>query len=93
MRFIFALLIFSFLSPVFANQCPSPDQIRSCSGKVCSFLHVSGWSQTVFYDDQEKTLAFQKVRVQSSSPRLSCFYAYVDPVSHGYMPPAVVLRR
>jgi hypothetical protein len=84
---------FSILTPVFANQCPSPDKVSRCSGSECTTQHVSGWSENVYYTDQKPlTLLRSKIERTSHGTLLSCYYAYIDPQSRGRMPPALVLR-
>lgn len=86
-RIGFALVMLSFLTPTFANQCPSATQIKSCP--QCAFQRLSGWSESIYYTDQ-KELFLQKAVMHGS--QLNCYYAYNSPENHGVRPPAVVLR-
>ncbi len=88
------LAAFFLLTPSFANQCPTADEVRHCSGNSCSFQRIAGWSTQVFYTDQGKPFSFQKVRVENTGrgKKISCYYSYVEPESQHMMPPALVLR-
>lgn len=82
----FAFVLFFFLSPTFANQCPPAEKVASS--------HIRGWSEMIYYTDKEKSLAFQKELVENTGNgrELRCFYSYFDPDTHRMMPPALVLR-
>ena len=93
-RIAFTLTAFFLLTPTYANQCPTADEVRHCHGNECSFQRISGWSTQVFYTDQGKPFSFQKMRVENMGrgKKISCFYTYINPDDNHMMPPALVLR-
>jgi hypothetical protein len=93
-RIGFALAMFSFLSPVFANNCPSADTVRQCNGDQCAYQRFPGWSNNIYYMDKGKPFAFKSVKTTDTSQgtQVSCYYTYLDPDTHEQMPTAVMLR-
>lgn len=84
------LSTFIFLTPAFATQCPPADKVRNCHNDDCYFQTLAGWSGTIFYTDKGKPFLFQKERVDGRE--ISCYYSYLEPETHKFMPPALVLR-
>jgi hypothetical protein len=94
-RIGFMLALITFVTPLFASQCPSADEVRSCKGGQCNFQRLAGWSLSIYYSDQEKPFIFQKEQLKHTEDgnELSCFYTYVVPETHKEMPHALALRK
>ncbi len=89
----FAVTLLALSLPVLADQCPPAEKVISCHGNECAYQRLSGWTERVFYTDQGKEFSFQRARVQETEQgkRLSCFYTFIDPTTHKFMPPALEL--
>lgn len=82
----FALTSLFLLTPTFANQCPAPEKVANSQ--------ISGWSEIIYYTDNNKPLAFQKELVEDTDRgrELRCYYSYFSEANHRMMPPALILR-
>ncbi|MEO8400319.1 MAG: hypothetical protein ABI597_00810 [Gammaproteobacteria bacterium] len=93
-RIGFALASLFLATPIFATQCPSAEQVRSCHGGECTFQQISGWNEKIFYTDQGKPFVLHTSDVENTSrgKKISCYYTYLNPQTHRSMPLALVLK-